>query len=88
MNSRKTNLVIIILILTIVILLIILAYFLVLQPKVQEYIIQKQIEAKDVTLMAIVSQIQQNGYAQINFGNQTLMLVPYVPPPVKQGEQP
>ncbi|MEK6884825.1 MAG: hypothetical protein AABY22_34655 [Nanoarchaeota archaeon] len=62
-----------------VILIVLLLFFLIVKPQFQGFVIDKQIEAKDLTLIAIANQIQQQGYAQISFGNQTLILVPYNP---------
>jgi len=58
-------------------LVLILGYVLV-NPKarLQGYIIQKQVEAKDLTLIYIIQQIQQNGYVKIDVGNESLLLVP------------
>ena len=64
-----------------------LLYTLWIRPSFQGYVIQKQFEAKDLTLMALVSQIQQQGYAQITFGNQTLFLAPFNPQASQQQAQ-
>ena len=69
-----------------VILFILLAYFFFVKPKFQGYVVDKQMEAKDLTLIAIANQINQQGYAQISYGNQSLILVPYNPNQAQTGQ--
>jgi len=66
------------LIIIILILLAVIAYLFVIRPSISGYIVQKQIEAKDMTLNTLLIQIQQQGYAQITDteGN-AIILVPY-----------
>lgn len=61
------------------VLIVIITYMFLLKPSFNGYVIKKQVEARDITLLTILNQIQQQGYAQITFGNQTLVLVPYNP---------
>ena len=74
-DGRYKNLFILTLVIVLV-LIIVVAYVLFIKPAFNGYVIQKQIEAKDITLINIISQIQQQGFAQITFGNQTLFLFP------------
>ena len=77
-DGRYKNLFILTLVVALVLILVV-AYVMFIKPAINGYVIQKQIEAKDITLLSIVSQIQQQGFAQINLGNQTLVLVPVNP---------
>ena len=60
-----------------IVLLLVLSYFLFFQPKLQGYVVNKQLEAQQMVVQNILLQIQQNGYVQIPVGNQTIVLVPY-----------
>jgi hypothetical protein len=62
----------------------IIAYIFLIKPAIQGYVINKQIEASDFIVGSIINQIQQQGYVQLNYGEQSMILVPYIPP---QGEQ-
>ncbi len=75
-NFKKHFLVTLVILLVLVV---VLTYFLFIKPKLQGYVVNKQIEGKDLTLITILNQVQQQGYAQIAYGNQTLILVPYNP---------
>lgn len=68
------------LVLVIVILLGVMFYAFYVKPIISNYVFSKQVEAKDITLASLISQIQQQGYAQIQIGNQSVILVPYIPP--------
>lgn len=61
------------------ILVLVLIYIMLVRPGFNGYVVNKQLEARDLTLIAILNQVQQQGFAQISFGNQTLLLVPYNP---------
>jgi len=61
------------------VLILVVAYILLIKPSFNGYVVKKQIEAKDITLLNILNQVQQQGYAQITYGNQTLVLIPYNP---------
>ena len=81
-NMREKNPYRMLFILTLVVLLVLIVvvvYFFLAKPTINGYIVEKQIEARDITLFAILDQVQQQGYAQITFGNQSLILVPYNP---------
>jgi len=87
-NMAKSTLIMATLILVIVILLAIILTFLVIKPMFNNYVLEKQIEAKDIVLGSMLVQIQQQGYTQIsdNSGN-TLVLVPYTPQNNAQQQQ-
>jgi uncharacterized protein YpmB len=77
-NSRVT---IIILVTIIVLLGAFMLYYFVIQPTIQGYVVQKQTEGVQIAVNTILTQLQQYGFVQIPLGgDQTLVLVPYVPP--------
>lgn len=78
-NDGRYRTLFIITMLVALVLVVIVAYILLIKPSFNGYVIKKQIEAKDLTLLNILNQVQQQGYAQITYGNQTLVLVPYAP---------
>lgn len=80
-RQKKGGLIVPILIIVILILLGIIAYAFVIRPSISGFVIEKQIEAKDITLASIITQVQQKGYVQIVYGNESIVLVPY------QGEE-
>jgi uncharacterized protein (UPF0333 family) len=65
MDKNRTGKIIVILVLVIIILLGILAYFFVIKPSINGYVIKTQNEAKDVVLSSILYQIQQQGFVTI-----------------------
>ncbi|MEK6875054.1 MAG: hypothetical protein AABX30_00015 [Nanoarchaeota archaeon] len=77
MAEKRAGLMILVLIAIIIILLGIVTYIVFVKPSLNGYIVNKQLEAKDIVLNSLLMQIQQRGYAEIVFGNQSLILVPY-----------
>jgi len=69
-------------IIIIIVLMVIIAGILI-NPQIQGYVVKKQTEAYNFAVTQMVSQmlqeIQQQGYTQINIGNNSLILVPYQP---------
>ena len=67
----------------VILLVLVMAYFFLVRPLTNNYILEKQTEAQISTynfmIQDMVTQIQQNGYYQVPIGNQTLVLVPYQP---------
>lgn len=61
----------------VIILGIMVLYAFVLQPQINGYVVNAQNQGVNHTIAYIVNQIQQQGYAQLPVGNQTLILVPY-----------
>ncbi|MEN7982652.1 MAG: hypothetical protein ABFQ65_04345 [Nanoarchaeota archaeon] len=68
----------------IIVLAIAVVYSFALRPAFNGYVVEKQMEAQDIVLNALLSQLQQNGYIQIPFGDEVLTLVPYQPPVEQQ----
>ena len=54
-----------------------LLFVLVVKPQVNKYITTKQIEAQQITVMAIMQTVQQQGYVALNIANQSMVLVEY-----------
>jgi hypothetical protein len=62
----------------IIILAIALVYAFALKPAFNGYIVEKQTEAQDIVLNALLSQLYQNGYIQIPLSDdKVLILVEY-----------
>lgn len=55
-------------------------YAFLIKPGIDGYVVNKQLDAKDIVLSAMLAQIEQQGYTQISDaeGN-TIVLIPYVP---------
>jgi hypothetical protein len=77
-RNRSVRL-IVMLALVIVAIAIVVVYSFAVRPAFNEYIVSKQVEAQDMILNALLSQLQQNGYIQIPIGDEVLTLVPYRP---------
>lgn len=82
--ANRTSLLIGFLVLVIAILVIVVLIAFWIKPTFDSYVVQKQVDAQNVVLSNIVSQVQQNGVVQIPIGNQSLFLVPFNP---QQGQQ-
>lgn len=79
--ADRTKVTIVVLSIVILVLAVFMLYYFVIQPQIQGYVIQKQTEGMVYTVNTILAQIQQYGYVHIPVNeNQTLILVPYVPP--------
>jgi len=61
-----------------------LAYVALIKPKVQGYVINKQVEAQGIVVKAIMNQVNAQGYVQLFDGNNSIILVKYVPPADQQ----
>ena len=58
----------------------VLVYMVFLKPTIQGYAVEKQVEGANFAVSNIISQIQQQGFAQISLGdNQSLFLAPFDP---------
>lgn len=86
--DKKTQRTIKILIGLVAFLLLVIVYFFVAQPQMNKFVIEKQSEGIDYAVGSILSSIQSQGYVEIPVGNQTLVLVPYVPPKEGEAQQP
>lgn len=60
----------------VIILVLLIIYFFVVQPSVDRYVFNKQIEAQSYVFADMVNQLQNQGFYQVQLGNQTLVLVP------------
>jgi hypothetical protein len=66
------------LVIVILLLVVFLAYLFLIGPSINGYVIDKQIEAQQILVSNIVSQIQQQGYVQIPLSeDEVLTLIPY-----------
>ena len=71
--------VMIILIAVISVLILFNIYAFVIKPMFQNHVVEMQIQAQAQVLDTILLNVQQNGFVQIPLGNESLILVPYVP---------
>lgn len=58
----------------------IVLYSFVLIPTLQDYILNKQVDAQNQIIAVIVNEVITNGYIQIPVGDEVLILVPYQEP--------
>jgi len=82
-NEKRLRTLLTVSVLMIIILLIIASILLsvfVLKPQFNAYVVQKQIQASDATINALLLQIQQQGYTTIQVGDQQIILAPVQPP--------
>ncbi len=79
MKKDNTKTTIILLAVLVLILAMLVIYAFVLRPAITGYAANMQNQGVNIILNSIVAQIQQQGYVQIPFGNETLILVPYQP---------
>ncbi|HLC86866.1 MAG: hypothetical protein A2639_02010 [Candidatus Staskawiczbacteria bacterium RIFCSPHIGHO2_01_FULL_34_27] len=86
MKFNKPQLTIKILVVVVLILLAVIVYGFAIRPAFNSYVIQKQIEAKDLVLGSIISQVGQNGYVELINGNESLILIPYKLPQTAEQE--
>lgn len=78
-REGNSNRMIVILAVVILVLATVIVYSFALKPSFNGYVVSKQVEAQDIVLNALLSQLQQNGYIQIPIGDEILTLVPYQP---------
>ncbi|HLD98427.1 MAG TPA: hypothetical protein VI815_03810 [Candidatus Nanoarchaeia archaeon] len=67
-------------ILIILILLAVLAYVLLIGPGIQGYVINKQINAQETVVKAVIDIVEQQGFVSLTDGNRSVILVKYVAP--------
>jgi hypothetical protein len=83
-DLKRYKLTIRILAIVVVVFALVMAYFFLIRPLTNNYIVEKQTEAQIATYNFIVNdmiaQLQQNGYYQLPIGNETLILVPWQEP--------
>ncbi len=72
----------------IVVLVLALVYLLFVGPGITGYVVDKQVQAQQVVVEAIIQQVNAQGYVQLSNGNESVVLVEYVPPQeqVPQGQ--
>ena len=63
--------------LILLVLIIFLIYLFAIKPVVSGYVVKKQIEASDFIIGTILSQVQKQGYVQLCYLYQSVILVPY-----------
>ena len=82
-EGKNKNTIVKILVGVIIVLILFIAYFFVVGPQINKVIYQKQVEAANIVTNNIyadmINQLQTNGAYQVKVGNQTLVLVPYIP---------
>ena len=86
--DKKTQRTIKILIGLVAFLLLVIVYFFVAQPQMSKFVAEKQSEGVNYAVGSILASIQSQGYVEIPVGNESLILVPYVPPQEGNAQQP
>lgn len=82
--ADKTKIVMALLIFAVIVLAGIVVYAFVVQPSISGYAVERQSEGYVFAVNSILTQIQQNGFAQITVGNQTIYLAPFDPTQIEQ----
>jgi len=77
--ADKKKVLITLLVAVIIVLIAVIVYAFIIRPSVSGYVVTKQSEGVQIAIATIIAQIQQNGFAQIPVGNQTLYLAPFNP---------
>ena len=60
-----------------VVLILVGIYLFAVKPAVNGYVVEKQVEASDFIIGTIFNQVSQQGYVQLSYLNQSVILVPY-----------
>ncbi len=71
----------------IVVLAIALLYFTLVGPKLQGYIIAKQVQAQENIVNSILDLVNRQGYVSIGNGENSVILIKYQPPEQQQNTQ-
>lgn len=80
MRQDKNKLTIRVLSIAVVALLLFMAFLFIIQPQMNKYADERRLEGIDLYIYNfILPELQANGYVQIPIGNETLILVPYIP---------
>ncbi|MBS3084338.1 hypothetical protein J4411_00285 [Candidatus Pacearchaeota archaeon] len=79
-EKDKTKLIIKVLIAVVFLLALIVLYLAVFQQQYNNFVNEKRTEGINLAVSEILAQLQTNGYVTIPVGNQTLILIPYIPP--------
>ena len=64
----------------IIVLAVALLYFTLVGPKIQGYIIAKQVQAQETVVNSILEIVDRQGYISIGNGENSIVLVKYQPP--------
>jgi len=82
-DRKKQNLTVKILVGVVIVLVLFIAYFFVVNPGINNYVYNKQVEAANIVSDNIygdmLTQLQNTGAYQLQVGNETLVLIPYNP---------
>ena len=73
--KNRGNLMVGILVAVIVVLLIIVLYGFVVKPKINGFVVNKQIEAQEMVFAGILNQVYTQGGIEIHYGNQSMILI-------------
>jgi|SaaInlStandDraft_3_1057020.scaffolds.fasta_scaffold175825_1 hypothetical protein len=80
MTNKSTRTLIWILLAIILVLLLFVGYFFLLKPAITGYTVNQQTlgynYAYQEVLTSLIGQLQENGYVQLPYGNQTIILAP------------
>lgn len=64
----------------IIVLILFIAYLFIVNPQINKFVYNKQIEGANSVWGDMIAQLQAQGYYSLVIGNETLVLVPYIPP--------
>lgn len=78
-NKDKSKRTVLILSIVIAVLVIAMVYLFIARPMIQTHQDNLRVEGVNYAVSSILASIQSQGYVEIPVGNQTLILVPYVP---------
>jgi hypothetical protein len=79
-KKDKKNLAIKIMAGIIILLILFITYSFIVKPQLQKYNDNRRLEGIEFYVLSVIlPQLQQNGFVQIPIGNETLILVPYIP---------
>ena len=78
--KNRGNLIVGILVAIIILLLIIVLYGFIVKPRINGFVVDKQIEAQEIIIAGILNQVDTQGYVELRYYNESIILVPYVAP--------
>lgn len=78
-NKDKSKKTVLILSIVIAVLVIAMVYLFVARPMIQKHQDNLRVEGVNYAVSSILASIQSQGYVEIPVGNQSLILVPYIP---------
>jgi len=80
MVKDRRGVIIAILIAVIVVLALVMIFLFVVKPGFNKYVFNKQVQAQSYVFSDMLTQLQTNGFYKFSIGNQSIILVPYIPP--------